>query len=144
MTLRLATLSDLDESVDIGREFWEACDYKTPYNPVGVADFLRTLIDTNQFLVYELDGEVVGVAGLLVTPFHFDPTLTVASEVFWYVRPGLRTHGVGALMLDGMENIARREGATWFSMGTMYDPKADLLLEKSGYTITERTYTKVL
>jgi GNAT superfamily N-acetyltransferase len=144
MGLRLATNADLSAGVQIGEEFWNACEYKTPYNAGGVLGFLTGLVQQRQFLVYEFEGEIVGVAGLLITPFHFDPTMIVATEVFWYVRPGVRTHGVGEAMLEGMEALAKARGAVMFSMGTMYDPKADVLLTKNGYKVTEKTYTKVL
>lgn len=144
MGMRLAKHSDLTECVEIGREFWEQTEYKTPYNAAGVLGFLTGLIQAGTFLVYEFEGEIVGVAGILVVPFHFDPNQIVATEVFWYVRPGTREHGVGEALLDGMEAIAKNRGAKLFSMGTMYDPKADAMLESRGYKLTERTYSKVI
>lgn len=144
MILRLAKHEDLAQCVEIGREFWEQTEYETPYYPEGVHGFCTGLIERGLMLVAEFESEIIGVAGILVSPFHFDPRLRVATEVFWYVRPGTRELGVGEAMLQAMEEIAKREGAVMFSMGTMYDPKADKMLEKRGYKLTERTYNKVL
>jgi GNAT superfamily N-acetyltransferase len=144
MSLRLATFNDLEQCLNIGEEFWDQTEYNMPYNRAGVMDLLVGLIQSELFIVYEYENEIVGVAALLIAPFHFDPSIKVATELFWYVRPGVRENGVGEAMLDGMEAMAKTKGAHLFGMGTMYDPKADAMLESRGYKQTEKTFTKVL
>ncbi len=144
MGMRLAKHSDLNECIDIGEEFWNTTEFDMAYDRAGVLGLLVVLIQARQFIVYEYEGEIVGVAAVLVTPFHFNPKITVATDVFWYVRPGVRANGVGEALLGGMEDIAKKKGAVLFSMGTLHNPEADDMLTKRDYKLTERSYSKVL
>ncbi len=149
MKLRFADAGDVPECVEIGREFWDVSPYvgQVPYNPDAVGDLLGKLIEKDLFVVAEFEEEIVGVAGILLGPLPFDPSIRVATELFWYVRPGVREFGVGEAMLSNLEAVARSKGATLFAMGTMQSSNpegAERLLLKNGYKQTEKTYTKAL
>lgn len=149
MKLRFAEPGDIPEAVEIGRIFWDRSPYasQVDYNPEGVERLLGALVEKQSMLVYEFQGKLVGVAGLIVGPFHFDPSLFVATELFWYVDPEVRGLGIGKALLDGMERIAVERGAKIMTMGTMStsDPeKAERLYAEHGYKQTEKSYTKVL
>lgn len=146
MILRRAKFKDLDQCLDIGEAFWETTPYSDvlDYSRSGVLDLLTGLIPAGLMLVAEFDGKIIGVAALLVTPFHFNPAVKIGTELFWYVDPDSRESGVGALMLDAIESMAKEKGATLWSMSSFGLPDADTMLKKRGYKLTERSYTKVL
>jgi GNAT superfamily N-acetyltransferase len=149
MKLRFAKHSDLSECVDIGEKFWEHSPYADafPYNAGAVLGLLTALIQGQFMLVAEHEEQIVAVAAVLVASSPFDPELRVATELFWYVDPETRGLGVGQLLMDGLEDLARTKGAKICSMGSMStsDPKAaERLFKKSGYKLTEKTFTKVL
>lgn len=147
MKLRFADAGDVPECVEIGREFWKSAPYNTPYNPEAVGHLLGRLIENELFVVAEYEEEIVGVAGIAIVPLPFDPSIRVAQELFWYVRPGVRENGVGEALLSNLEAVARAKGATIFGMGTMKTSNptgAEALLFKNGYKQTEKTYTKAL
>jgi GNAT superfamily N-acetyltransferase len=61
-------------------------------------------------LVAEVDGEVVGVCQVMVFP-HFQHTGGWCCELeSVHVRDDARGQGIGAKLLEGAEEIARREG----------------------------------
>ncbi|MEE8113818.1 MAG: GNAT family N-acetyltransferase, partial [Nitrososphaerales archaeon] len=77
----------------------------------------------------------------------FDPGLRIGTELFWYVAPEVRGLGVGQLLLEGMEDTARENGAKICAVGNMStsDPEtAEKMYSKNGYNLTEKTFTKVL
>lgn len=149
MILRFPETEDIAECVEIGREFWHQTPYASilDYNPEAVANLLQILINDKLMVIAEYESEIVGVAGIVVTPFHFDPSIKAAAEMFWYVRPGVRDQGVGESLLAAMEAMAKRHGASIFSMGNMQTTNPEdtqRLLEKNGYRLTEKSFAKVL
>ena len=149
MKLRFAKYKDLSKCVVIGEKFWEHSPYGDtfPYNAGGVLGLLTALVQARVMLIVEHEEQIVAVAAILVASSPFDPELRIATELFWYVDPEIRGLGVGQLLMDGLEDLARTKGAKICSMGNMStsDPKAaERLFKKSGYKLTEKTFTKVL
>ncbi len=149
MKLRLAQMTDVPTLVAIGEVFWEKSPYKShiDYNPNSVKNLLSNLISNDRVYVAEYEEGIVGAAGIVVNPMPFNPTVKVATELFWYVRPGIRGVGIGEALLGAMEQGAKRAGADVFAMGSMEtsDPEqAARMLDKNEYKLTEKTYTKVL
>lgn len=149
MILRFANPGDIPECVEIGRDFWKVSPYASTieYNPESVGNLLGKLVENELMLVAEYEEGIVGVAAIVVAPMPFDPSIKIANELFWYVRPGLRAHGIGGAMLSNLEAMARAKGANVLSMGTMQssDPeKAENLFSANGYNLTEKSFTKVI
>lgn len=76
-----------------------------PWSAAGFWSELAGVPDTRTYLVVELDGDVVGYAGLFVTGPDAD-VQTIA------VRADLQGRGLGRLLLDELVAEARRRGAT--------------------------------
>lgn len=145
MRLRKANEKDIAPCLVMGRVFWkESPIAHRPYNEEGIKTLLKRLIDDNSMIVAEHEGTTVGAIGILITDNHFDPTLKVAVEVFWYMAPELREVGLGKAMLEAAESLAKARGVEMMSMGTMSNEKADTMLKNNGYVLTERTYTRNL
>ena len=146
MILRQAKYSDIAECLDIGERFWATTPYANdiPYSQVGVLGLLTGLVQSHMMLVVETEDKIVGVAAAIVTPFHFNPDIKVGAELFWYVDPDYREDGTGEYMLDALEELARDNGATIWSMGSFGHKGGDKMLTRKGYTQTEKTYSKVL
>ena len=149
MKLRLAKFKDLETAVALGETFWKNSPYAGDfdYNPEGVLGLMTGLIQARLFLVVEHDDQIVAGAGLIVAASPFDPALRIGTELFWYVAPEVRGLGVGQLLLEGMEDTARENGAKICAVGNMStsDPEAaERLYAKNGYQSTEKTFTKVL
>lgn len=149
MRLRYAEPGDIPECVQIGEDFWEKSPYKDhmEYSPEGVDLLLGKLVHKQYMYIAEHEDEIVGVAGIMVAPMPFDPRIRIASELFWYVKPGARDLGIGDALLAAMEAGAKGAGASMFSMGTMQSSNpedAERMLYRADYKHTEQTFTKVL
>jgi len=146
MDIRLARYADITQCLEIGEEFWNETPYadSIEYSQPGALGLLTGLVQARTLLVAESDSRIVGMAALLVTPFHFNPEIKVGAEIFWYVSPSHRESGTGEDMLVALEELARYHGATLWSMGSFGHKGADRLLNDHGYKLTESTYSKVL
>ncbi len=115
------------------------------------ADCLKSLqfLATNEtgiLLVAQEDGEIVGMAGGLVSPLYFNLSHMTGQELFWWVKPGARG-SVGVRLIDALEKAAKDKGCTSWAMGIVSGLNADRtekLLDRRGYRPSERTYIKRL
>jgi hypothetical protein len=73
---------------------------------------LRSMIDSDVFLVCDEGDENIGfVAGFLV-PHAFNPTLRLLSETFWWVCEGRRGSRAARLLLDEFIKVGKKQ-ADW-------------------------------
>lgn len=149
MKLRFALFRDLAECVDLGETFWKESpySYNFPYNAEGVLGLLTVLIQARLMMIVEHEDQIIAVAGIIVAASPFDPEVKIATELFWYVAPEVRELGVGQMLMDGIEGMARDNGAHICAVGNMStsDPdQAEKIFKKNGYSMTEKSFTKVL
>lgn len=116
--IREASADDLPRLLQMGERFFNAAGWPefAAWDVASIEQTLRFLIDneTGGLFVAEVDGEVVGMAGAMVTPFYFNLSHLTGQELFWWVEPEHR--GVGGGLLDAMEAWAKRVGAQTFTM----------------------------
>lgn len=118
------------------------------YDADSVVPWLDMCRDTG--LLYVLEdklGEVVGMAGGIVSPFFFNKNVLQGVELFWWIKPEHRNAGAGCNLMQALESGARERGVSRWSMVAMaaLEPeKAGAIYEKSGYKLSELSYTKVL
>lgn len=109
-------------------------------DPAAMARSVAWLLDqpTGTVLVLAPSGDLVGMIGMLAMP-HFVSGQMVASELFWWVEPESRGHGVR--LLRAAERWAASVGATHIHM---IAPGVDVarLYERLGYTQIERVYQR--
>ena len=144
--IRAATHADIPAIVAMSRKFYATTDYAkhSPMSDDAVADIAAMLIDTGVMLVAEFDGAVVGMVGLMVLPFTFNPQRTMAAEVVWWVEPDAQGFGVGKALLQAVEPAAAARGADLVQMMTLATspPQAGAMYERAGYRHSETCYTK--
>lgn len=146
MIVRNATEADLDDIARMARAFYAATSYAsfTMLSDDAVRDLARTMMGTGTMLVAESDGVVVGMAGLLVLPFLFNPEKTTAVEVVWYVDSDAQGAGAGKALLAAIEPACKAAGADIIQMIHLSNspPQAVALYERMGYHHTESAYAK--
>jgi GNAT superfamily N-acetyltransferase len=144
--IRKARESDLAKIVEMSEKFYPQTKYihLTPFNPMAAAVLASALIDNGIMLVAELESKVVGMIGLVVTSFPFDPTILGAYEIIWWVEPEAQSLGVGKALLEAIDPVAKEMGASFIHMVCMADSPiaAAALYIKSGYDHTEMSFTK--
>lgn len=144
--IRRATEADIPVIVAMSRKFYATTNYAalTPMSDEAVENIALMLIDTGVLLVAEHDGAVVGMVGLMILPFTFNPAVTMAAEVVWWVDPAAQGAGVGSALLDAVEPAAAERGADLVQMMTLSTspPQAVALYERAGYRHSETCFTK--
>jgi GNAT superfamily N-acetyltransferase len=138
---------DLPVLVAYGEYFWSKTPYAgtgIEYNPERVEILLRELDDNHylKVLEHELDG-IIGFIGFLITPIIFNDDYNVAAEAFFFIHPEHRGSN-GRVLLQQAE-LDLKDRADIISMGEMRSSKdMDEWYATQGYTLTERTFSKVI
>ncbi len=148
MIVRLATEADLEAIVAMSRAFYATTSYArfVSMSKDAVAALTRSMMETGTMLVAEVDGRVVGMAGLFIAPFMFNHAVRTAHEVVWWVDPDARKSGAGHALLSAVEPACRAAGAVAIQMVHLSNspPQAAALYERMGYRFSESCYTKEL
>jgi len=150
-TIRHAEPNDLPAIIDMGRDFFDAsgsAEFTTfdESSFVTVVISLMSGISGGTLLVAETDGGCVGMAAGICYPFYANLATKVGQELFWYVKPDFR-NGVGASLLDELENQALRGGAQVFltaALAGLRDKAIGRVYERRGYRPAENCYLKRL
>lgn len=144
--IRKARQTDLRRIVEMSEQFYPQTPYikVAPFDSNAVATLASALIDNGIMLVAEIEGNVVGMVGLVVTSFPFNPAVIGAYEIIWWVDPAHQSNGVGKDLLLAIDPAAKEAGATYIHMVCMADSpiQAAALYIKSGYDHTEMSFTK--
>lgn len=148
--IRPASLDDCEVIVDLGEGFFTEAGWQDIADYVR-EDCLRSLQflatdETGILLVAEEDGEIVGMAGGLVSPLYFNLSHKTGQELFWWIKPGQRG-AAGLRLIDALEQSARARGCTSWAMIALdhIDPERTAkIYERRGYRPSERTYIKRL
>lgn len=146
--IRQAKIEDLRRITEMSEKFYPQTPYinLAPFNPEAAASLATMLIESGIMLVAEVDGEVVGMVGLVVTPFPFEPSLIGAYEIIWWVEPAAQDQGIGRALVEAIDGEARKHGCSYVHMVCMANspPQAAALYFKCGYDHTEMSFTKRL
>ena len=145
LIVRRATAEDLSAIVWMGRQFYDTTHYAAfaPYCDESAAELVQLM---SVVLVAEVNGELVGMVGLIVSPFPFNKDMTSAHEVMWWVHPEAQGMGVGRALIEAVEPACREAGASVVQMTHLANSPvaAGKLYEKMGYTLCESSYSKIL
>ena len=118
------------------------CGRNVGVNPMAMARTVGLLLasDMGAVFVVEQQDTVVGMIGLLLFENPITGELT-ASELFWWVEPEHRGHGVR--LLKRGEQWARASGAQKIHM-IAPTPAVGHLYERLGYGYLEAAYQKAI
>lgn len=150
MIIRNATENDLRRIVEMSERFYPHTSYAklsgVPFSAEGVASVALGLIENGVMAVAESDGQVVGMIGVVLVPFMFNPEFVHAGEIVWWVEPEHWNSGAGKSLILFAEEKCKAAGARHIQMISLpvSTLSASALYEKMGYQLTEQCYTKVL
>lgn len=148
--IRQAKVDDLSVILEMSHKFYPYTSYWTqsqiPLEDEPLAAFVLGLIENGIFHVYEADGKVVGMIGLILVPFLFNPNYLTAGEIIWWVEPEYWSQGIGEQLLLSVEEPCREAGVKHIQMIdiSVSTEWANKVYRKHGYLLTERSWTKVL
>ncbi len=141
--MRRARSEDIPRIVDMGVRFLgDIYPDKLVPNPDRMARTVAWLLedDGRALFVSEKDGQLTGMIGLFVYEHPMSGERT-ASEMFWWVEPEHRGHGVRLLKVA--RGWAKAAGARTIQMvAPGYD--VERFYQRLGYTKVETVYLSVL
>ncbi len=148
ITIRDFREDDRETVLSMAARFYETTSY-TKVAPMcrnsvnGVVDILAR---DGVMLIAEVDGETVGMVGMIVIPFGFNASILAAYEVVWYVEPEHQSAGVGRALLAAVEPACKAKDCRMVQMMHMHDspPQAGAAYVKIGYDPTEHSSTKAI
>lgn len=147
--IRAATYDDLPRVLEMGRRFFDTAGWPevAEWDDASTEATLRFLIDqpTGGLFLAEVDGQVVGMTGGLVTPFYFNLAHLTGQELFWWVEPEHR--GIGSGLFDALEAWAADAGAQTFTMIAVDRLKPDVMARiyrARGYRPAEHSFIRRL
>lgn len=147
MTIRAGTPADRQQLFEQALLFLGETPYPTIFGDgtdgiLGTIDWLTGPGETEDLMLAESDGEVVGAVAMMLFRHPITGAAT-ASELIWWVNPTVRASRVGLRLFRAAERWAEEHGAEVMQMGS-WSPRLDAFYERLGYEQTERIYTKHL
>ena len=151
MTVRAATIDDIDNVYTLCREFQAISPYADQeISPDHFYHFLRHYLkpkpEEHIILLYIRDGEPVGIiAGQITVGSHFFDENRIATELVWYVQPELRRGMAPMRLLQAYEQWAELMGCKKVSLSAVENKHRAALsqmYEKMGYQSTEETFVR--
>lgn len=149
MIVRKATLEDFPHYLALAREFHAASPMHNviDLDAVGYEQFYTKAIHDDNIGIWiaEVGDDFVGITGALLYPIYFSPSNLVAQELWWWMTPKARGHGVGKAMFNAITEWAKAKNAKAVFMIALEDENVDKmtnLYAREGFKPMERTYIK--
>lgn len=101
---------------------------------------LAHLMDTQLVLVADTNGEPVGLIAGALAPHPFNPDITVATELWWFVSPAHRGSRAGLALLDAYDAWASEHADIKGMTLEATSPVNPRVLLKRGYVLAESQY----
>ncbi len=146
MTIRPATVGDLDAIVAMGEAFLASDDYagRLAIVPAAMRAFVERVVtgalDHAVVFVADTDGAVVGMLGAAIAAHPYSGEV-IGSELFWWMQPEAR--GGGVRLMQMAERWAAERGARRFQMIAPNDRVARFYV-RCGYHPVEAMYERSL
>lgn len=141
--IRRATLDDAEKIVAMGERFFASTHYSefAEYDNSHARALVERMIDSGVLLVAD-DGDIIGMVGLVIAPFVFDPRLLVAYELMWWVAPEHQARGIGRKLIEAIPDKCKESGADVIQMIHLDNspPAAKALYEKLGFKAREHSF----
>jgi RimJ/RimL family protein N-acetyltransferase len=148
--IRPAVEGDMPRLLEMAMRFYPMTSYwkisKMELDIEYVSALILGMIENGIVNVAEVDNKVIGMIGLIVMPFLFNPKYTTAGEIIWWVEPEFWNGGIGRELLQSVTERAKEKGIHTVQMiGLVESPiQAGQLYESEGYNMTEGVWTKVI
>lgn len=146
MVIRESRLADIERMAVMAEHFIQQSEYATKLalNPAQIRHFAERCLSGQAgecaILVSEVEGELTGMIGVLVAAHPFSGE-RIGGDLFWWVEPAHRGHGIR--LMRAAEVWAQARGAVAFQMVAPND-RVGQLYRRCGYAPLEQTFQRSL
>lgn len=140
--IREATEADIPNLLRWGEAFADACDLPGGLALDDAELFFRQMIDSPNAVLLVGEG---GAIGGLLHPSPYNAAHITGQELFWWVEPDKRGGRLGIMLLEALERAVVAQGAHSWTMASvgLDNGSVGRILERRGYRVTDRNYTKI-
>lgn len=146
--IRTATHDDIPRIIEMAQAFYATTSYArfSPISYQSAAGLAIITMESGVMLVAEKDGELVGMTCLIIVPFLFNVSLTVAEEIAFWIEPEHRGGMLAIRLLKEIEKECRAKMVDVIRMATLIDspPQAASLYLHEGYEKSDSHFMKGL
>jgi GNAT superfamily N-acetyltransferase len=147
LTIREATLDDLDRIVELAARFigqgpYAALLLLAPNRP-HLERLVQIILEHGVVLVGEVDGTIEGMLALTALP-HPTTGEPFGDELAWWVNPEVRASRLGPRLLQAAETWCQARGLPWLKMIAPAGTSVGRYYERHGYAPLETAYLKRL
>lgn len=145
--IRLALASDIESSIEGGREFASLAYPDMAYCEASMRKCLTRQVEDGTLIIAERQDRIIGGIGGLVAPFFHNQSILALFENFWWVHREHRGTPTGIRLLMAFEKRAAEIGCHFVYMMAlehMQAEKIDAVYLRLGYQPAERGYRKRL
>lgn len=147
MNVRLATIDDFPDILEMSREFYAHTSYQSiPFDDASCYLLFKSSVEQDMSFVSE-KGEVTGFITGLHFPYPMNQLVQVSSEIAWWVKPAYRGTSAGIKLVKALEEAARSAGSKMLTMMCLESINPDsvqAVYEKMGFAQSERAFVRTL
>jgi len=145
--IRRGCESDLNQVVELAREFWKHTIYDDAFCEDTVYVMANISLGQNLLSILEINSNVVGFACGIKGTLLANCEVLTGTELAWWVSPEHRQGRNGIGLMRHLEGLAKSSGIKYWNMMFMESSMPDAIeaiYKKMGYKKSEVAYTKVL
>lgn len=148
-TIRMATIDDAPALTTMAQKFvaygshWSAFRVTDEEMQINIESMLTS--DAIKCIVAEVNGDVVGMIAFALVGAWFSPSVTIASELAWWVEDRARGTTVAIRLVRAYEQWASDHNAKLVAMSSLVvdaEDKVGNMLKRIGYEASEITHVK--
>jgi len=103
-----------------------------------------TLSETGVCFVADVDGRLVGCCAGIISPWFYNRTALVLTELWLWVDEIARSHGVGKVFVDELMTWGKDKGCSRVVMAGLDGKHTDGFYKKMGFDVIETHYIRGL
>ena len=151
MKLDVATQEDVIPVTKLALQFYR----KTKWNdirPIEASVMRESILGLimspiSDIIIVRRGEDIIGAAGMVSGAYWANPSLTLASEIFWYINPDFRRSKAGKLLFEGMDAWTAQRRCLASQLQASAGEEASRLKNvytSKGYDELEHSYLKKL
>jgi hypothetical protein len=148
LTYRAAKTKDIPLLLKMAKDFWDNLTfYDEEFDEDTVIGALLMCKQLDLLFVALINSKIVGFIAAASGPLLANKSVTIATEIAWWVTPEHRNTGAGTGLEEILQKACKDKGIKYLNMICLEQSMPEALKHrylKEGFRKTETTYSKVI